>query len=249
MRKESNESSVVFSLNELMRLEQRRREDEAEARRFQEAAARRAAAEVVATERAAEEERLRVARARRQAEALAAREHAARLQAMKDAELARAPHEAAAAARAKELLATREHERAAAASRDDAGRRKLARATYATAGLLVATWAGGGWYSVQAAKQRTEEQATYREATATQKGPLEKLQRTLEEQGDKIAGLEKGLADLRRSDVPQAPTRPQVTPEVRNALADHPPPRSPLRGTRNPGSPCKDHDPLCTDLP
>jgi hypothetical protein len=68
MRKESNESSVVFSLNELMRLEERRREDEAEARRFQEAAARRAAAEVVARERAAEEECLRVAEARRQAE-------------------------------------------------------------------------------------------------------------------------------------------------------------------------------------
>lgn len=249
MRKESNESSVVFSLNELMKLEEQRREDEAEARRAQEAAARRAAAEVVARERAAEEERLRVAEARRHAEALAAREHEARLQAMKEAEIVRASHEAEAAARAKELLATREHDRAVAASRDDASRRKLARATYGTAALLAATWVGGGWYSLQTAHQMTEGQAIYREATATQKDALARLQHAFEEQGDKIASLERDLADLHRTDVAPAPARPQVAPGPRNGPVERAPARPPLRGPTNPRPPCKDHDPLCSDLP
>ena len=248
MRKESNDSSVVFSLNELMRLEDRRREEEAEAARAREAATRRAAAEAEARERAAEEERLRAAEARRLAEALAVCEHEARLQAMTEAEIVRARHEAEAATRAEELLATREHERALVVSRDEVSRRKLARATYATAALLVATWAGGGWYSVQAARQMTEEQATYREATATQKGALEKLQRAFEEQDDKIASLEKDFADLHRTETAPAPARAQVTPGPRGASPEHTQVRPPPRGA-SPRPACKDHDPLCTDLP
>ncbi len=249
MRKESNDSSVVFSLNELMRLEGQRREEEAEAARAREAATRRAAAEAAARERAEEEERLRAAEARRHAEALAAREHEARLQAMKEAEMARARHEADAAARAKELLATREHERALAASRDDAARRKLARATYATAALLAVTWVGGGWYSVQASRQRTDEQANYRDATATQTGALEKLQRASDEQGDRIARLERDFADLHHPEVALPPARPPVSPGPRSAAPDHMQLRPPQHGTASQRPPCKDHDPLCTDLP
>lgn len=249
MMKGSNESSVVFSLNELMRLEEQRRDEEAEARRTREAAARQAAAEVEARHRAAEEERLGAAEVRRQAEVLAAREHETRLQALKEAEIARARHEADAAARAKQLLAMQEHERALTASRDDEGRRKLARATYATAALLAVTWIGGGWYSVQTAHQMSEEQATYRQATATHSGALDKLQRAFQEQGDKIASLEKDLADLRRADVPAAPVRPHGAPESRSAPGDRAPLRPAPRGTTSPRTPCKDHDPMCTDLP
>jgi hypothetical protein len=232
-----------------MRLEGQRREEEAEAARAREAATRRAAAEAEARERAAGEERLRVAEARRHAEALAAREHEARLQAMKEAEMARARHETEAAARAKELLATREHERALTASRDDAGRRKLARATYATIALLAATWVGGGWYSVQAAQRATEDQATNRQATATQKGAIEKLQRAFDEQGEKLASLERDFADLHRAQAPPAQVVPQVTPGRRGVTPERAQPGPASHGTTNPRTPCKDHDPLCTDLP
>jgi colicin import membrane protein len=246
MMVERSESSVVVSVNELLRLEQRRVEQEADARRARDAAERAARADVEARTRAAEQERQRAAESRERAEALAHREQEARLLAIQEVELAKARHEADAAARARELRATREHEERLVAAREGARSQRLARTAYGAFALLAATWAAGGWYTWRTAHQVTAERASYREASAEQGEAYERLQQAYSEQSSAIAGLRSRLADLSQRETlapppaastPIAPTsHPRVTPD---------PPRPPAARR----APCRQGDPICSDLP
>jgi colicin import membrane protein len=124
---EMQDSSVLFSLKQLMSLEQQRiREEEEEARRRAEAesAARREA------ERRAREEhemRLRAEEARLRAEEERRRESAARLEAICLAEIEKARFDAARQERLALMEQANEHERKLAALKQDAQKKRLKR--------------------------------------------------------------------------------------------------------------------------
>lgn len=165
------ESSVLFSLNQLMKLEQDRVHEEdlaARDRAEAEAAARREAEQRA---RAQEEATRCAEEARRRAEAAVRREQEARLQAIQLGELERARVEALQKAHIDQLAQAQEHERRMAALAQDAQKRRLTRALIAGAALTVSIFGGGaGLYfgsvrpAVEAERQREHEAALAREA-------------------------------------------------------------------------------------
>ncbi len=245
---ERGESSVVVSLNEILRLEERRSEEEADARRAREATERLAAAELEARVRAAEAERRRDAESRARAEAIADREREACFDAAKEAELVRARHEAEATARMKELQATQAHEQRLIVLREAERRTGLQRIAYGVFALLAATWTMGGWYSLRAAHRMDEERASYWRERSEQTRAYGQLEQAFNEERDAVAALQKKLEGLPRNDAPAAALRPAAPSSARNpsaAQAAVPLSRAPSTA---PLSRCKEGDPLCSDI-
>jgi colicin import membrane protein len=122
---EQKESSVLFSLKELMSLEEDRiRSEEAEkAAAF--AAAQKAKAEAERAAREAEESRIRAESERRRMEEQRTREDAARVEAIRVAEIEKARMEAEQRARIEAMAAQQSHERSLAALREDKGKKTL----------------------------------------------------------------------------------------------------------------------------
>jgi hypothetical protein len=245
-----NESSVAVSLRELLQLEERRAEQEADAKRAREAAARQAAVDVAEHAEAAKEERRRPAESRSRAEAVADREREARLQAIQEAKLVGVRHEVPAAARMKELATSQQHEQRLVALRERAHRTGFERAAYAAFALLVATWLVGGWYSVRAAQRMSEERASYRMASADQRSAYERLRTEFDEARDAVASLQRRLADLSRDGASASAAASPTASSTRNSpsstMSVTPPP--PQRAVPAARVTCKRGDPLCSDL-
>lgn len=150
---EQKESSVLFSLKELMNLEEDRIKQEENERQRQEQAVIQARME--AERKAREEEEARIAAAeeqRRQAEQRQ-REEAARLEAIRHAEVEKARLDAENAARLEQLRAQQAHEQNLTALKQDKSKKNL---TYIAAGvgvaLVLAIGIGGYLVKVQSDK-------------------------------------------------------------------------------------------------
>lgn len=139
---ERNDTSVQFSLQELMELERERLESEREAA----ARAEQRAHEARLLERAARErseaERAREAEERQRLERSRAREERARLEAIAHAELERARLEVEARAHIEALSRMQAHEREVVAIHRDRGKRALRRIVVATLVALAIVAAG-----------------------------------------------------------------------------------------------------------
>ncbi len=122
---EQKESSVLFSLKELMTLEEDRIKQEEEAKRQAEEAAARARAEAERRVREEEESRLRAEEDRRRAEESRVREEAARLEAIRHGEIEKARVEAENQARIQQLRHQQEHERELALVTHDKSKKRL----------------------------------------------------------------------------------------------------------------------------
>lgn len=143
----SESSSVLFSLNELMNIEQDRIAEEKarEAAKLAAEADARLRADEAA--RRMEEQRLADEQARREADAMRAREEAARLDAIRIAELERARIGAERQAEADRVRLAHDHERSLALLEGDASKRRLKRTLIATALVSLAViGAGAGIY-------------------------------------------------------------------------------------------------------
>lgn len=140
---EMRESSVLFSLNQLMHLEQQRVREEDDARRRAFEAAERARLDAELRRRAEQEERIRVEEARRLAAEAARREEAVRHEAIRLAALEKARIEASRRAQIAILSQEQKHERDLAALRQDAQKRRLQR-TLILGGALAVLLLGGG---------------------------------------------------------------------------------------------------------
>jgi hypothetical protein len=169
-------SSVLFSLNQLMKLEQDRvREEELAAMRRAEAeAAARADAERRA--RLEQEALMRAEEARRRAEEAARREEAARHQAIRLAEAERVRIETEQRARIKLIEQQQEHERRLAAIEHDAQKRRLKNILYGGAVIASLVFGGSafayfGHYKPHAEAARQQEMA----AIAAYESEVEKL--------------------------------------------------------------------------
>jgi colicin import membrane protein len=141
---DQKESSVLFSLKELMNLEEDRiREEEAEK-------ARRARVELEAREtrersaRESEERRLREEEERRRAEELRKREEQTRLEAIRQGEVEKARAEAEHKARAEAMAAQRAHEAQLATINQDEHKKRLQITVGVVAFVFVAAVIGGG---------------------------------------------------------------------------------------------------------
>ncbi len=144
---EMRESSVLFSLNQLMSLEQQRirEEEDAQKRKVEAEVSARVEAERLA--RVEQEARLQAEESRRKAEEASRREEQARLQAMQLAELERARVEAEQKARIALVAQAQQHERELLALEGDGQKKRLKRVLVMGVVLSVALFGGaGGFY-------------------------------------------------------------------------------------------------------
>jgi colicin import membrane protein len=249
---EIKESSVLFSLNQLMSLEQQRlrEENEAAARKARIERETRLALEL----RAREEEaaRLHAERERRRSEEAREREEAARLEAIRQAAVETARIEAEQRARLEAMETQQRHERELARMAQDAQKRRLQR--FVTLSSVVGVLLLGTTFGVYFGKIQPEAERAQAEQTAARiaqeerlaqlKGDLDARNRQVSEltlavqaaQGEaERAELLRRLTDVRRE-------RDAVQGKVSN-------------GTPAPQTPkpekcvCRDGDPMCGCLP
>lgn len=247
---EKESSSVLFSLGELMRIEEQRVVEERQQVDDARAAVERARLEAEARSAAEQRARLEAERVRREAEARAEREEAARLEAMRAAAIERARIEAEEKARMLAMAAAQEHEKSLVALREDASKKKLSRLLGGSiAGALLLAAGGAGLYfgkirpeaeakeqatAVALANAKEELDRTRRELAAREES-VDRLQRERDAATDarkkaeldaQIAAEQKKIGELRRGPAP-----------ARTAGDVKPPPR---RNCGNPDDPLND---------
>jgi colicin import membrane protein len=140
---EMRESSVLFSLNQLMHLEQQRVREEDEGRRRAIEASERARLDAERQRAVEQEERIRAEEERQRAEEAARREEEVRHEAIRVAAREKARIEAEQRARIAEMELAQKHERDLAAVQQDAQKRRLQR-TLIIGGALAVALLGGG---------------------------------------------------------------------------------------------------------
>ncbi|NUO54351.1 MAG: hypothetical protein HOV80_36360 [Polyangiaceae bacterium] len=142
-RESEKQSSVLFSLRELMNLEEERIETEKQREEEARAADKRAKMEAELRLRAAEEARIRAEEERRQNDAAREREEAARLEAIQRAAIERTRLETEERARLAQMELAHKHERELMALQSDKQKTGLRRALIGVAVASV-VFAGGG---------------------------------------------------------------------------------------------------------
>jgi colicin import membrane protein len=239
-----HETSALFSLSELMRLEQTRIAEEEEQRKAKllaEEDARRGSERL-----AREEERQRLLREedRRREDAERERERVARLEAIRQAEVERARVEAEQRGRLEALTAQQQHEQKIKALETDAGKKRLSRALRMTVGLSVALiTAGAAFYFGRVRPESRNRVQTFESLLEEQRAKGEATQRALDAQSLKIKELEERMRQEREQNVMPPKTEPTPKGKVASASGARggkPVPAPPARCT------CVDpHDPLC----
>lgn len=252
---EQKESSVLFSLKELMNLEEDRIRGEEEAKAAQvraEEEARRAA------ERAAQdaqESRLRAEEERRRAEEQRQREEAARLEAIRQAEVEKARLEAEQQARMQAMAAQQQHERQLEVIRTDKGKKNLRNGLI---GLVVAVLAIGTVVGVMVNKSNEEarsRQAFLEKQAADEKAAREQLETKLNEQSKNVKDIQAKL-DAAKDETTKAKLQAELAAakdaeeSTKKALGKGP---AAAGGGDKPPTPkaactCKSTDPLCDCL-
>ncbi len=248
---DSKESSVRFSLGELMRLEDERIAEEEANRRLRDELLAQQALAADRQRREQAEARQREEDARARAEAARVREEATRLQAIHDAEIERARHEAQSAARIEELRIQQEHERHVGAQRQEVRVRRLSFVA-AVGAVLVLGGVTGEWICV--ARQANESAAMLareRQVAIEQSGAYDKMRAALQAQREQLALLERSPCDSLGRPPCSAGSGRVETPEPKGPT----PPRSgttrrPTATTATATTGCAHSlDPLCGQLP
>jgi colicin import membrane protein len=187
---EQKESSVLFSLKELMNLEEDRIKQEDEERK------RRAEAEVQArleAERRAREQeqaRLQAEEERRRTDEQRKKEDAARLDAIHAAEIEKARVEAEQRARIEAMSKQQEHQFAMSSLEHDEHKKKLQRmVTFSIAGAAILLFGGLTIYLGKIKPESEAREAASRAALLQQAEEAKKMQKQLEEQTAKVNDL------------------------------------------------------------
>lgn len=141
---EQKESSVLFSLKELMSLEEDRIKQEEDAKKRAEDEAARARAEATRRQQEEQEAQMRAAEEKRRQEEQRAREEHAKVDAIRQAEVERARVEAENAARMEQMKRQQEHERQLAALTQDKSKKRLTIIAALSGVVLLIGLVGGG---------------------------------------------------------------------------------------------------------
>jgi len=203
---EQKESSVLFSLKELMNLEQERiaQETSTQQRQAREARERRETEERAA--RDSEERRRREAEENRRAAEQRQREDAARLEAIKQAELERSKAETEHRAHLQAVAAQREHEAQLVKIRQDSSARRIKVVAIVAVAIL-----GSGFAALGYKWKQDQETAARNAATAAAE------QQRLKEENTRIA--EEGKKLQQQIDAAQA-QKAEIEEALRNAKTD-----------------------------
>ena len=194
---EQKESSVLFSLKELMNLEEDRIRQEESERRRQADAAEAARADAERRSRDAEEQRLRAEDERRRQEEQRTREETARLEAIRHAEVEKARVEAENAARMEALRRQQEHERQIAVIAQDKSKKNLKFAAFGIGFVLLVVVGGGGMLIKSQSDASAVAEARHKQEIAEQKAAADALQKKLEEQTSAVKSLESDVANAK----------------------------------------------------
>jgi colicin import membrane protein len=251
---EKNESSVLFSLQELMNLEEERIHEEESERAAREQAERERQEAEARAKREAEERRIQEEEERRRQEELRKREEEARLEAIKQAEIAKAQQEAEHRARMEALARQQEHEQRLAALQADQGKKKLKMAVGAAVAVLLVGAVGGGVAFKNAQEKAEKEKALLMAEAERVKSEADAQVRKLEEtlknnesmsEAQRLA-LEKDLEEARKKAAEAAKDvgKPATASSPSRSSSPRPAPASKPAPSR---SACAPGDPLCVD--
>jgi colicin import membrane protein len=233
------ETSALFSLKELMRLEESRIEEERAQRQRTAEAAERARQEAARMARENELARVRAEEERRREAGRRARDEAARIEAVRFAEVERVRVEAFERAKSEALSAQRAHEQRLAAIGAGESKKRLRVTMWSGAAAFVLLAAGGAGIYFGHLKPSAAERARGLEAIIAQRrAETDRMQKALDDQN-------RIVRDLQDQMKPAAPPerKPAAAPPKPAAPAGkitHPPPPKPP-----PPCTCDPHDPLC----
>jgi colicin import membrane protein len=240
----AQETSALFSLSELMRLEQDRiaeEEEQRKARILAEENARRDAERQIREQQLA---RIKLAEDQRRADADREREHAVRLEAIRHAEIERIRVETEQRARLEALSAQQQHEQKLMALQTDAGKKRLSRALRWTLGLSVALIVGVvALYFGRLGPETRSQVQSLESLLQEQRLKSEATQRSLDAQNDKIRELEERVRKEREQMV-ASPVKADT--DMKKKVT--PAPVAPNRRDLKAGGECTcadPHDPLC----
>jgi colicin import membrane protein len=253
---EQKESSVLFSLKELMSLEEDRiRSEEADksARAHADEQARLAAERAA---RDAEEARIRAEEERRRAEEQRSREETARLEAIRQAEVERARMEAEGQARIAAMSAQQSHERQLEAIRTDKGKKTLRNVLIGGVVLVLAIGGTVGFVVYDNTMKAEQREKDLQAEAAIAKEEKDKLQAQLKAQADTVKNLESSVAnekDERKKAELQAQLAAAKEQEANTQKALGRPGGARPAGDSGAATPkqacnCKPTDPLCDCL-
>jgi colicin import membrane protein len=249
---EQKESSVLFSLKELMSLEEDRIKTEEADKAAAAAAAEQARMEAERAAREAEEARIRSEAERRRLDEQRTREEHAKLEAIRHAEIEKARLEAEQRARLEAMEAQQKHERSLAAIKQDESKKSL-RNMLIGGGLFAALVIGGGGFMVYRNVQETNaREAAQAEAARLKEEDLKKLKAALDDQQKKtdslIAQLSSAKDDAERARLQKQLAEEQAKTESikKSSPAGAGGPRP--AGDAPPKKKCTPGDPLCTDI-
>jgi colicin import membrane protein len=194
---EQKESSVLFSLKELMSLEEDRIKQEDDDKKRKEAAELHARQDAERRAREAEEARMHGEEERRRQDEQRTREEQARVEAIRQGEVEKARHEAEQQARLRAMGQQQEHERQLAALSQDKKKKQLTYIALGIGALLILGGAGGGFAFYKSGQEQARVTALKNAEIAEQKAQLDKLMGDLKAQSDAIAASEAALASAK----------------------------------------------------
>lgn len=252
---EQKESSVLFSLKELMSLEEDRiRQEEADRQRKQDDAEK---ARLDAERRARDEEetRMRAEDERRRVEEQRTREEQARVEAIRHAEIEKARTETEHQARMAAMKQQQEHDRHIAAIQQDEGKKKLKFILIGVGALLVVAVVGGGLALKSVNDKARAEAARHQQELAQQEARMKELQGQLAQQEESVKSLQAEANNAKTEADRQAALRKldearrqasDTSGKIRN-LGSGAPQTGPKPPTKPPCT-CQAGDPLCSCL-
>ena len=191
---EQKESSVLFSLKELMSLEEDRIKQEDDEKKRKEAAELHARQEAERRQREAEEARMQGEQERKRQDDQRTREETARVEAIRQGEVEKARHDAENQARLRAMSQQQEHERQLAALSQDKKKKQLTYIALGIGALLILGGAGGGYAFYRSGVEQARITALKNQEIAEQKAQLDKLMSDFKAQSEAVAAAEAAAA-------------------------------------------------------
>jgi colicin import membrane protein len=252
---EQKESSVLFSLKELMNLEEDRIKQEEEEKKRRAEAEIQARADAERRAREQEQARLQAEEDRRRNEELRKKEEAARIDAIRHGEIEKARIEAEQRAKMEALTKQQEHERHLTSLQHDDHKKKLQRmVTFSIAGAAIFIIGGLGIYLGKIKPDQEARERATQAALQAQQEEARRMQIELEKQTQKVNDLMAQLSQA-TSDAQRAEIKRQIEAEQRKAQAIRASTaaRPSSGGGDAPAKPkppcnCQPGDPLCSCL-
>jgi colicin import membrane protein len=243
---EEQESSVLFSLKELMTIEEDRIRTEEEERQRQAEAEEHARQERERLEREHELARMASEEQRRREDEARSREEAVRLDAIQRGELEKARADAEQRARMEAMTAQQAHERQLATLKHDKSKKQLRNLLIGGGLVVVLGGSLAGWFSYKAYQENQARMAAEARQRQLLEDEKDRLRREKEESEKKMAQL---MEDLKGAKNEADRARIQAEIEAEKAKGSRVGGGVlPKGGGEAPKKACKPGDPLCSDI-